>query len=424
MKKIIVLFGICFFWALQTPFAQVNKVVINKKTGLNQFLQLVSDNNLEYAAEKFNVPISQAAIEQARIFPDPTFAFNWLENREEKVRSGTGFVSELGTTIELGGKRKARIDLAKSETKLTQALLDDYFRNLRAEAAFFYFEALKQQQLLEVKKSSFQTMNKLAEADSIRLSLGSIMKTDAIQSKLEAGILLNELLQSETEQQNSLYQLNLMAGLMNSDTLLSPENSKEEVLRQFNLNDLIEIAEQNRADLEAARYNREVSEKATTLTKKERRMDLDVMLGLENDLEVPNTGSGAKIFSLGIGIPLKFSNMYKGDLKMAELYEQQVEKQYHFVLLKIKTEIIEAFQNYISAKNQVDNFKNNLLKQSNEVLKGKIYSYQRGETSLLEVLNAQRTFNGIQFAYIEIVNKNYVALVELERATGIWDINM
>ena len=56
-------------------------------------------------------------------------------------------------------------------------------------------------------------------------------------------------------------------------------------------------------------------------------------------------------------------------------------------------------------------------------MKGKIYSYDRGETSLLEVLNAQRTFNEIQSSYIEILVDNYMALVELERATGIWDMN-
>ena len=425
IKKIIILISLfCFVFGEQNIYAQTVTIVPQQKLSLSQFLMLVSKNNLEYAAEKFNVPISEAAVELAHVFPNPSFSFDWLENREGQMRTGTGYASELGATIELGGKRKARIDLAKSEQKLTQALLDDYFRNLRADAAIVYLEAVKQNQLYLVRQNSYQTMKKLSEADSVRLSLGSIMKTDAIQSKLEAGILLNELLQSEADRSNSLCQLNLMVGISKLDTVLIPEIKMSGASKLFDLNNLIAIAGQNRADIEAARYSKEVSVKTTTLVKKERRLDVDVKIGLENDLYVPNVVPGAKIISAGIGIPLKFSNMNKGDLKMAQLYEHQVEKRYSFVLLKIEVEITEAYQSYLSTESQVENFRDKLLKQSEDVLNGKIYSYQRGENSLLEVLNAQRTYNEIKLSYIELINKNYAALVELERAAGIWDINL
>lgn len=424
MKKIIILIALFYFsFGEQAIYAQADTIVSEQQVSLAQFLRLVSQNNLEYAAEKFSVPISEAALELAHVFPNPSFSFDWLENREGQVRTGTGYASELGTTIELGGKRKARIDLAKSEQKLTQALLDDYFRNLRADAAIVYLEAVKQYQLYQVRKNSYQTMKKLSEADSVRLSLGSIMETDAIQSKLEAGILLNELIQAKAERSQSLYQLNLMAGISKLDTVLIPKIKMSGAPKLFVLNNLIVLAGQNRADIEAARYNKEVSDRKTTLIKKERRLDLNVNIGLENDLYIPNAVPGAKIINAGIGIPLKFSNINKGDLKMARLYEQQVEKRYSFVLLKIEVEITEAYQSYLSTKSQVLNFRNKLLKQSENVLKGKMYSYRRGETSLLEVLNAQRTYNEIQSSFIEIVNKNYIALVELERAAGIWDIN-
>jgi len=64
-----------------------------------------------------------------------------------------------------------------------------------------------------------------------------------------------------------------------------------------------------------------------------------------------------------------------------------------------------------------------MLEGAQNVRKGKIYSYDRGETSLLEVLNAQRTFNDIQQNYYETLFNRAVALVELEKAAGIWDIN-
>lgn len=413
------------YLSLYTPsiFAQVDTLIVRQQLGFNQFLYLVSQNNLEYAAEKFNVQISEAAAELAKICPNPYFSFDWFENREDKSRAGYGFSSELGTTIELGGKRNARMTLANSEISLSQALLDDYFRNLRAEASIIYLEAVKQNLFYQVLLDSYKTMKKLSEADSIRLSLGSIMETDAIQSRLEAGMLLNEVLQKEADLRISFTQLNLIAGIQNKDTLFSPVDSVNTPLRDFKLVDLIVTAQQNRADLEAARYNKEVSANASDLALAERRMDLDLKIAYGDEYYLPPGLPYTQSLAAGVSIPLKFSNFNKADLKIAEFQEQQADKYLLFIQLKIRIEIMEAWQKYVASKNQVENFKSNLLNQSEKVLKGKIYSYERGETSLLEVLNAQRTYNEIQTSYIETLNNNYVALIELEKAAGIWDLN-
>lgn len=46
---------------------------------------------------------------------------------------GEGVEVELSKTFSFG-KRGANISLARSESELTEALLADYFRNLRADA--------------------------------------------------------------------------------------------------------------------------------------------------------------------------------------------------------------------------------------------------------------------------------------------------
>ncbi len=423
MRKIFVI--ILIFLAVFTPpvQAQVDTVLTRQQLTLNQFLSLVSKKNLEYAAEKYNVDISEAEVELAKVFPNPYLSFEWNEFRISHNRVGYGFIPEIGTTIELGGKRKARVDLASSQKDLSQALLNDYFRNLRAEAATVYLEAMKQNELYKVKKNSYLTMKRLADADSIRLSLGNIMETNAIQSKLEAGMLLNELLQKEADRSNANNRINLMAGISNKDTLLLPIDTLIKITRHFDLNSLIMTAEENRSDLEAARYDKMAASKALTLAKRARVIDMDLTIYNENEFPVPERAPDAWTINAGVAIPLKFSNMYKGDLKSAQFMQLQAQKRLAFVQLNIRIEITEAYQNYLSAEKQVDNFQVNLLNQSRKVLEGIIYSYQRGETSLLEVLNAQRTFNEIQNTYIEALFNYYSAMVELEKAAGIWDIS-
>jgi len=43
---------------------------------------------------------------------------------------------------------------------------------------------------------------------------------------------------------------------------------------------------------------------------------------------------------------------------------------------------------------------------------------------LPEVLNAQRTYNDLQTSYYETLYNCYAALVDPERAAGIWDIDL
>ena len=160
-------------------------------------------------------------------------------------------------TIDLGGERKVRIDLTRSEKELTMSLVADYFRNLQAEATLFYLEAMKHRQLFIVRYNSYQTMKKLAEADSIRYKLGSIMEIDAIQSKLEAGILQNELIHAVSEWKNSLWDIAVLTGTSKNDTLFLPSSHLHEVTRDFVLDKLIMEALNNRSDIQAALLNKE-----------------------------------------------------------------------------------------------------------------------------------------------------------------------
>lgn len=48
---------------------------------------------------------------------------------------------------------------------------------------------------------------------------------------------------------------------------------------------------------------------------------------------------------------------------------------------------------------------------------------KEAESSILEVLNAQRTYNDVRKDYYQALADNATALIELERKTGIWDIS-
>jgi len=422
MKKLYIVISVLVL-KLQIISAQTDIPFNHYDVNYKDYINLVRTNNLRYAAEKINISISEAAIEAAKIFQDPYFSIDLIQDMEGGSRIDNGFSSELTKTLDLGGERKARIDLTQSEKELTSALLADYFRNLQADATLFYLEGMKHKQLYMVSYDSYQTMKKLYEADSIRLRLGSIMQIDAIQSKLEAGILLNDLTHSMAEWKNSLTDISMMTGTTKKDTLYLPSSHLHNVKREFLLDSLIITALNNRADLQAAMFNKVVSQKALRLTKKERNTDVDLKIGYAGFYMADVVSPKAAALTAGIAIPLKFSSLNKGEITMAELKVQQAEELFKHAELQIRSEITQAWETYQNYCRQVQNFNDGLLENAENVRKGKIYSYQRGETSLLEVLNAQRTYNDIQTTYYETLYNQAAALIELEKAAGIWDID-
>jgi cobalt-zinc-cadmium efflux system outer membrane protein len=406
--------------------AQIDTSFARKSITYPEYLSKVGKQNLGYAAQRFNLNIVEAGILVAKIFPDPTISLIGFNNGEQRMKLGYGAGTFMGYLVELGGKRKARINLATSQTDLTKALLEDYFRNLRADATLSFLAGLRQKLLLSVLLNSYVSMQKLARSDSLRFRLGSITEIDAKQSQLEAGTMLNQVFQGESDLRAALLQLGMMLGEQNPDSVMYPIGDFSKFDRDFDLKLLITEAQNNRADLLAALRNKTVSQDALKLVKANRTIDLGVNLGVTSTSYVLNIIAPTPSFSVvsaGVSVPLKFANKYKGDLKQAEYGIQQADVLYKQTELQVETQVTQAHYNYLAAKKQVQQFNAGLLIQAKRVYDGKVYSYTRGETSLLEVLNARRTYNETQLNYFMALYNYAAGLVELERMAGIWDIN-
>ncbi len=405
--------------------AQTDSLSFKKKASLPQYLRQVGKENLGYAAQQYNINIAEAGIEIAKIFPDPELSVSAFDNQQSTLKLGRGLEIGLGTTLELGGKRRARINLAKSETALNKSLLEDYFRNLRADAALAYYDAVYQYTLLQVQRSNWRTMQQLADADATRFKLGEITETDARQSQLEATNMLNVTYQNEADWINSLLKLNGFTRHQTTTDWLIPDGNFLNLHREIDLQNLIGLAQSNRSDALVALNTKTVANKNLSLVKANRAIDLGINAGLTlNGVSVNEEAPTPyhRTTTVGISIPLKFSNYYKGDLKTAQFTIKQAGLQYEQVLQQIQTEVTQAFTQYKVSQKKVVQYQNGMLKEARKILDAKIYSYKRGESSLLEVLNAQRTYNDVQQGYYESQLAYAAALVELERAAGIWDL--
>ena len=393
---------------------------------LSQYLLSVMKGNLGYITRQFNVSIAEAELKASKVFTDPEISVAYSNNEDRTLQMGQSVETGISYSINTGNKRGAGIALARSYQELSQVMLDAYFQNLRADASLSYFASLKNQKIYLLQEDIYEQMSRLASADSIRLKTGEATGIDALQSSLEARSQQTEVYQSFADMQNAFLDLMILQGKRFSDTLDNPSDNFPYKQRDLNLSELINKAVQNRADLLVAIKNKEVSEKNLNLLKANRAFEFSLETEYSYNSIVRNEIAPAPAFnglSAGIAFPIKFSNLNRGSLQAADLAVKQSQIAYKETELQITSEVIQAYNNFIGQNKKVEHYNLGLVEDAGKILQGRIYSYQHGESGLIEVLNAQRTYIELQLNHLEALFEYTAALIELERSAGIWDLS-
>lgn len=383
---------------------------IRSNLSFQEFLNQVGKNNLNYLAEKYNVSIADAEVIAQKVLPDPDLV---LEGGNETYKVG------LEYNLELGNKRGARVNLAKSQADLERLALEYYYQDLRAEAANLYLDAIQQRELLNIKTSSYEYMSQLSKSDSIRFKLGDITQTDLRQSKLETSTLLNDVYEQEAAYKVALASLNQYMGRVSQ--LENPVGNWHLKDKDYILGNLLATGLTNRVDLFAAQKEIEIANNQHKLVRAERKMDLGLSASLEHDWF--GYGEPTKAFTAGVSVPLKFSNRNKGAIMAAKSGVEQSRIKQQSTELQVQTEITQAFFQYEAAQKKVKLYESGLLDEAKKILESIVYKYKRGETDIMEVLIAQRTYNDVQEQYTETMKGYVSSLIELQKSCGVWDLD-
>ena len=390
----------------------------------NTFINRVMQHNLDYAAAKLDLSVSQADLSEAKkLYSDPTLSAEYGNNSDWDIAMGQSLSFELGKTISLG-KRAARIEVARHNLDASDAGLRLFAFTLRAEASLAYADALLARDLANIGLQNAQNMQSLHLSDSLRHATGELSEIDVMQTHLEANIAKQDYLSLMVDYRNALVQLDLLMG----NTSIATQNVSGDLttpLRSYNLDHLLHYADSLRLDIAQQRHLALASQSELTQIRRDRLPDIDLALGVNYNTRVRNEEAPAPEFvgyTLGVSIPLPFSNLNRSDIRAGQFRAQQANIQTDIVRQQARAEIIKAYNNYRSALDRLSEYKSVILTNARQVLAGKMYAYKRGETSLLEVINAQHTYNELQQSYAECMHECMTAWIELERSAGTGNI--
>ena len=386
----------------------------------SDYMNAVERQNATYLAERYNVSIAEAQTAAARVFNDPTLSVEYGNNQDWSLQMGQSVEVGLSYLFNLGNVRRARINVARSEEDITRAVLDDWFRNLKADATIAWVHAQEARTLKEIKRSSYESMIKVADNDSIRASLGDGSLIDARQSRIESKALYAEYLAADAEYANALQTLSLYAGGLAFQDV--PEEDILLALPSSSAQDMVELALENRADLRSAELSRTLSERNLALVKASRAPEFELSLGYSYNKEVRNEIAPAPTYhglSIGVSIPLKFSRLNKGERLAAERTAQQAEAAYEAAKQQIVSEVQQALVSWQSATKVAQECSATMLEDATSILENRRIAYLQGDSSLLDYLMAVRVYNDTAEQCIAAKAGLVTATAELLRAIGL-----
>ena len=380
---------------------------------LPRVVSLYIERNLELQAERYRLERTKADAIAARLRPNPGVSVI-AENLRVSGPVAASRLYEVGATysetIELGGKRKLREQVAAVTISAGEARVANAMRKGIAEVKRLYFQAVLARRDIEVAIENRQMFQQLVQFNLARFQEGAIPEADLIKVRLERIKFDSALKQAELRERQAMIQL---AENLEDDAIAKQVVAGEVDLRLLNpdLDTLLETALRERPDVQAAQREVEAAKEKIALEEARARADISPFVGykrLANDNTV----------MFGVNLPLKLRDRNEAGIARAQADQKAAGALLEVAKSHTTAEVKAAYEAFQTAREQVQTLRDELLNQADESRSIALAAYEEGATPLLSLLEAQRTRADVRQQYFRTLFDYQISLSELELAVG------
>jgi cobalt-zinc-cadmium efflux system outer membrane protein len=393
----------------------------------NDYVNEVLRSNLSLSVQRATIAISQAGVTSASVTPDLSVDFGFPTVDLSGQGNPTNFSTGLNVPIELGGKRGHRVRAAKADLATTNSDYDDAVRQLRATATDAFINALSARDILQSKNKSLGQFDRIVSVNEERNRVGDIGEIELVQSRVERDQFKADVITAQADVSSADLVLGEQLGKSEKLTaqLPVPDGTLEVPIRTFDVGQLVANALERRPDV----ISKQRAIKAADLRIELANVNLIPDLSVSGSYSHTATGTGGFVqpadntLGASLSVNLPFSRWRnRGELEAAHATRTQAELQLRSVQLQVEREVRDAYSRYEASVQRLQLYRGGMLKDADRVLEARLYAYQRGGATLLEVIDAQRTSAEVYLAYSQALADHAHALVALELAAATWDV--
>ncbi|OLE73859.1 MAG: hypothetical protein AUG12_03460 [Acidobacteria bacterium 13_1_20CM_2_57_8] len=369
--------------------------------------------NLELQAAQYRLERTRADQIAARLRLNPGLTVTADNLKISGPTPPFNGVYEIGAsyseTIELGGKRKLRQNVADLAVSAAEAQFADTMRRGIAAVKRLYFDALLARYNVDIAIENRQTFQQLVQFNVARFQQGAIAESEVIKVRLERIKFDTAIKQSELIQRQATIRLLERLG----ESGFTKDIVGQMDFRQFNADpsSLKETALAERPDIQAAERELAAANERLVLEQARAKPDVTPFVGYKR-LAQDNT------ILFGVSVPLKTRDKNQAGIARALADQKAAQSQLQLIRNRAVAEVESAYAAFETARDQVQTFRNELLNEADESRSIALAAYQEGATQLLPLLDAQRTRSEVRQQYFRTLFDYQTSLIDLELAVG------
>lgn len=408
--------GIFFFIIILSSFSikAQDTLKINTLQADSIFLK----NSFYLLASSMNIEAQKARIIQAKLYPNPIFtaefnAYDPENNKAFHVGKTGQKILQVEQLIILGGKRKAEIEMAKTNASIAELEFQSMTRNLRNQLLSNLYSVGEYEFLLHKYNGQLALLDNLLSAYQVQVDKGNIALKELVRMK-GAYLKLNndraEIFREYTFAQS------VLQNILQLSSIIKFEFSEQDIRRYVKLVDLAELkatATLNRPDLLIIKQGSLLSQQHLQYQKKLAVPDINVFAIYDQ-----RGGVFRNEISAGISIPLPLWNRNHGNIKIAEFKLQETGYQVQAMQNKIYSEITNAYANYLQIVSEYQKATTLYNEDFETTIKGMTDNFQKRNVSIIEFIDFFEAYNEVLTELARIKTQLVSSAEELNLLTG------
>ncbi len=373
--------------------------------GLPEAEQLAARGNRDVLAARRLAEAAGAGILQADVRPNPVVSYNASGiSRNPGIGAGTIYnkqvdsVFRIDQVLERGNKRELRVDAARNLERAAQNDASDVLRQQLLATRNAYADLQQAQAKFEILTAMAGLFGRTLEAARTRLKAGDLAAADVARVEVDFARAQNDLRVAQAELSRAQFALAYLVSdeaaapsLRASDPWPSAESPETREARNATAETIAQLVER-RPDVLSAKARIDATEKLRELARSQRIRDVSVGAQFERypgTLPVNSVG-------VGVSVPLLIGNDYSGDIQRAEVDRYAALDALEKARAVAVTEISRAASDLRAAAERRARYEGSLLAAAQRSADAAEFAFQRGATSVLEVLDARRTLRSVQ----------------------------
>jgi cobalt-zinc-cadmium efflux system outer membrane protein len=391
---------------------------------IEQAIALAKKNNPTLNANQMLIAQSKAQEITANLRPNPVLSWDlqYLPIFEPGLFGDSNYWETqaqydvgIGYLFERGHKRQQRLQAAKDTTSVTEAQVADSERTTTGNVAQQFVAALLAESNLEFAHTLLDSFDRTVKISEDRYSAGAISKADVLKIRLQRLQFQTDVNTALLSRNQALASLRQLIGFdsVPAEYQIAGRLTYEPVTAK--LEELQARALALRSDLLASQREITAAQSQIALARANGKVDLGVTF---NYTRFNQNNLGAFYFN----IPLPVFNRNQGEIARTQYALTQSQFQEKGVEQTVLTDVKAAHEALRRSQDTVELYDGGYLQQAQQSLEIAQFSYEHGAASLLDFLDAERSYRGTELSYRQALANYMTALEQLRLAVGTRDI--